>query len=248
MPTRQAAPSENLCRISFFFACGDLNQRVTRWGIRRLEDLAWVLPDITVREIVVSYCHSRQLNDLAGRLAHLSSSGSAPAALPLHLEAEGVPPVCGYGLVTPEQIAAWLAHRIGEVERLTDELPTIAVLVCEDQAVKPIAEALDRALADRNIRAVACPDGQARGQDNDVRVFDVQHIKGSEFEAVFFVGVDLLSTREPDLFEKYLYVGATRAATYLGLTTAASTLPEPVTSLSHLFVDDWRRERLAGVR
>jgi hypothetical protein len=92
--------------------------------------------------------------------------------------------------------------------------------------VKPIAEALDRALADHNIRAVACPGGQARGQDNDVRVFDVQHIKGLEFEAVFFGGVDLLGTREPNLFEKYLYVGATRAATYLGLTTAASTLPE----------------------
>ena len=28
---------------------------------------------------------------------------------------------------------------------------------------------------------------------NDVRVFDIQHIKGLEFEAVFFVGVDRLA-------------------------------------------------------
>jgi len=51
-------------------------------------------------------------------------------------------------------------------------------------------------------------------QDNQVRVFDVQHIKGLEFEAVFFVGLDRLAKREPDIFAKYLYVGATRAALF----------------------------------
>lgn len=42
----------------------------------------------------------------------------------------------------------------------------------------------------KNIRAVACSRGHLAGQDDDVHVFDVQHIKGLEFEAVFFVGVD----------------------------------------------------------
>ena len=32
----------------------------------------------------------------------------------------------------------------------------------------------------------ACPDGKVVGQETAVRVFDVQHIKGLEFEAVFF--------------------------------------------------------------
>jgi hypothetical protein len=55
---------------------------------------------------------------------------------------------------------------------------------------------------------VPCLLGQLAGQDNDVRVFDVQHIKGLEFEAVFFIGIDRLAERQQDLFEKYLYVGA----------------------------------------
>ena len=59
------------------------------------------------------------------------------------------------------------------------------------------------------------------GQDSDVRVFDVQHIKGLEFEAAFFLGIDRLARTLPDLFDKYLYVGVTRAATYLGLTCDA---------------------------
>jgi DNA helicase IV len=55
-----------------------------------------------------------------------------------------------------------------------------------------------------------------------VRVFDVQHIKGLEFEAVLFVGLERLAQRYPDLFEKYLYVGATRAAMFFGMTTGTT--------------------------
>ncbi|HAZ8153761.1 TPA: ATP-binding domain-containing protein [Escherichia coli] len=51
-----------------------------------------------------------------------------------------------------------------------------------------------------------------------MRVFDIQHIKGMEFEAVFFVSIDQLATLHPALFGKYLYVGITRAATYLDVT------------------------------
>jgi DNA helicase IV len=77
-------------------------------------------------------------------------------------------------------------------------------------------------------------------KDNDVRVFDVQHIKGLEFEAVFFVGIDKLAARHPLLFDKYLYVGATRAATYLGLTCASVELPSKIKPLEDSFAASWR--------
>lgn len=57
-----------------------------------------------------------------------------------------------------------------------------------------------------------------RRRESNVRVFDIQHIKGMEFEAVFFVSIDQLATLHPALFDKYLYVGITRAATYLDVT------------------------------
>jgi tetratricopeptide (TPR) repeat protein len=59
--------------------------------------------------------------------------------------------------------------------------------------------------------------GLVVGDAREVRIFDVRHIKGMEFEAVF-VGIDRLAERIPDLFLRFLYVGVTRAATYLGLT------------------------------
>ena len=45
-----------------------------------------------------------------------------------------------------------------------------------------------------------------------IRVFDIKHIKGLEFEAAFFVSLDRLALLYPDLIGNYLYVGATRAA------------------------------------
>ena len=85
---------------------------------------------------------------------------------------------------------------------------------------------------------VACPNGQVIGLENDLRVFDAQHIKGLEFEAVFFKDVDLLAEMYPELFDKFLYVGATRAATYLGLT-CSGTLPAVISELRSMFVSGW---------
>jgi hypothetical protein len=118
-------------------------------------------------------------------------------------------------------------------------MPSIAVLVNGEEFVGPLATELDTMLRSLNVRAVPCRDGQAVGQDTDVRVFDVQPIKGLEFEAVFFVGIDELAEGAPRLFDKYLYVGATRARTYLGLTCSGNALPEKIAKLEDQFVRDW---------
>lgn len=66
----------------------------------------------------------------------------------------------------------------------------------------------------------------------------MQHIKGLEFEAAFFVSLDQTIQKHPDLFPKYLYVGATRAAMYLGITFNGKIHPN-VETLSGHFQSDW---------
>jgi UvrD-like helicase family protein len=127
----------------------------------------------------------------------------------------------------------------GAGTRVKSTLPSIAILVNDEKEVAPIAEALNGALEGQNIKVVACSGGQVVGQENDARVFDVQHIKGLEFEAVFFVGIDQLAEQNPDLFDKYLYVGTTRAATYLGLSCAGARLPNKIEQLQDAFVESW---------
>lgn len=221
-----------------FFACGDFNQRVTNWGTRSPDEIKWVVPDIATRTVTVAYRQSHQLHNLARQLVVLSGGSEDDAILPTFTDNEGVLPVLAEGMANLGDAASWLADRIVKIEDFVRELPSIAVLVSTEVEVLPLAAALGGALVDHNINVEACPEGRVRGHDGAVRVFNVQHIKGLEFEAVFFVGVDRLARTYPDLFDKYLYVGATRAATYLGLTCEAG-LPSRMAPLEGLFGRDW---------
>jgi len=156
------------------------------------------------------------------------------------MDSSGVAPALLEYVSAPDAVVAWLADRIREIERFVGQLPSTAVFVNSESEVSSVAEALNQALGEHNIQVVACREGQAVGQESSVRVFDIQHIKGLEFEAVFFVGVDQLASLHPALFDKYLYVGTTRAATYLGVTCQGS-LPPAIEGLRSHFCQDWQQ-------
>lgn len=225
-------------RLRSFFACGDFNQRLTTWGSRSIEQLKWVFQDIDIREINVSYRQSRQLNELARAIIKTTVGSDQGVTLPPYIDSEGLSPVLLEGGSERVLVINWLAQRIHEIERLVNQLPSIAIFVDNEADVQPIAEALKAALVNENTEVIACTNGQVMGKDNAVRVFDIQHIKGLEFEAVFFISIDLLAERQPQLFDKYLYVGTTRAATYLGVT-CEKELPAAIASLNPIFVSDW---------
>lgn len=221
-----------------FFACGDFNQRITRTGIRSNEQLRWVLPSLAVKSVQLVYRQSRKLNAFAEALLRLQGGDlTALGKVPEESTHEGVDPVLLESSGNEDGIC-WIAERIKEVERTVRQLPTIAVLVNSEHEVKPMAERLSQYLEDINLSAVACEEGKALGEGTDVRVFNIQHIKGLEFEAVFFAGIDKLAEEIPDLFDRYLYVGTTRAATYLGLVCCGE-LPDQLRPLKNYFVTDW---------
>lgn len=70
-------------------------------------------------------------------------------------------------------------------------------------------------------------------------IFEVEHIKGLEFEAVFFMNIDELSVTVPELFKRYIYVGATRAATFLGLTCSGGAMPAGMSEIAANFDEFW---------
>lgn len=221
-----------------FFACGDFNQRLTTWGSRSLDEMRWACPGIGDQTIHISYRQSTQLNELAKGIVRLGGGDDSAMDLLEGVDNDGVPPVLVEGVSATADLASWLADRVREIEAFVKSLPSIAVLVMSEAEVEPLAHALSERLADHNIKAVPCRDGQTMGNENDVRVFDIQHIKGLEFEAVFFVGIDRLAAEQPELFDKYLYVGTTRAATYLGMTCQES-LPAALDALRPMFAVRW---------
>lgn len=223
-------------RLRSFFSCGDFNQRLTAWGTRSGDDLKWILGEFDYREISFSYRQSKHLRALSQAIINGSSEAPTMAEQSPY-ENVGVPPVLKENIMM-EDVAYWLAERIIEIETFLGQLPSIAIFVNSEQEVPLLAEKLRIELRHQNIQVFACKDGQAIGQTENVRVFDIQHIKGLEFEAAFFVDLDLLASLHPELFDKYLYVGATRAATYLGIT-CHKMLPQNIESLRHHFVDSF---------
>ena len=225
--------------ISSLFLCGDINQRLTPWGIKSNEAIDWIGTGIQRKTITVSYRQSRRLVDLAKQVATIGGSQAADIILPDRLDVEGVSPVWQTDLRDHAATAEWLTQRIHEIDHLmVQKATTIAVLVNDEEHVEPLALELNDRLEEISLSAVACKDGKVVGNDRDVRVFDIRHIKGLEFEAVFFVDLDQTIARHPDLFSKYLYVGATRAAMYLGVTFRGDVPPQIETLVQH-FERDW---------
>jgi hypothetical protein len=229
-------------RLRSWFACGDLRQRITANGLQDRSELDWLNGtagiQIDIREIDIGYRQSHRLRNLADALAALDPSGEATTKAPRGSEEADVWPLLGEGL-SEGKLGAWLAERIDEVERAIGRLPSIAVFVDGDDLIDPLVRATESILAERNIPIVGCKEGRVVGDAREVRVFDIQHIKGLEFEAVFFLGIDGLAQRIPDLFQRFFYVGVTRAATYLGLTCGGA-LPERLEPVrSHFRTDTW---------
>ena len=222
-----------------FFACGDFNQRLSDWGTRSVAEIAWVDSGIDIKRVTTDYRQSRELGEFARRIVRIGGGADYDVVLPAHADREGVPPVLAENVRNKADVGVWLANRVIEIESFVGQLPSIAILVPEEEQVVPIAQALGEALSEHNVKVVACSNGQVIGQDNDIRVFDVQYIKGLEFEAVFFSDVGRLVDVYPSLFDKFLYVGATRAATYLGLTCSGA-LPAAISDLRSIFSPKWR--------
>lgn len=222
-----------------FFLSGDFNQRLTSVGIRTEGELRWAAPRIDVHSISISYRQSRKLAAYARALARLQGAHVSERA-PEYGEHDGVIPVMECNLDSPEKCASWLARRIVEIERLSQgRLPTIAVLVEDKLAADRLAPALGNELIAMNLKAKAYSSGDAIGQSNEVRIFPVGDIKGLEFEAVFFLDVDHLAEAEPELFDRYIYVGSTRAATFLGLTSSGSALPMALAHSDLVYGRSW---------
>jgi len=227
--------------VRSWFACGDFRQRITMHGYSNREELAWIasraeLPEIEARDISTGYRQSFRLRQLTHALE---------SAAPLAPESAGdleddIDPLL-FENTADTKLADWISERISEIEQAIGRLPSIAVFVNGDHQIDPLVELVRPRLAAHNIAIVGCKDGRVVGDRQEVRVFDVQHIKGLEFEAVFFVAIDQLYRRVPQLFERFLYVGVTRAATYLAIT-CEGVLPDPLERVrAHFSTGTWAK-------
>lgn len=234
--------------VRSFFACGDINQRMTDEGLCSIEDIKWAVPvaDDSIINLRTVYRQTKVLHYLGQMLLRLNKSAVEDRSTSNEeVEYEGIQPAfCEY-CESAEREAHWIAERIAEVFNLCNgDLPTIAIFVPEKKIVEEFADLLEQspAIQRNSLRVKACPDGAAIAPDIQIGVYPVDKIKGLEFEAVFFSDVDVLHDSHPGQFAQYLYVGATRAVQFFGMTSKEG-FPLVLSDIRELFGQDWNQHQ-----
>ena len=223
-------------RFNSLTLCGDLMQRLTDCGLAQWESLNTLIPSGRVESLKRCYRQSPRLLAVATELYQLSVGQPAPFVSAYdESDYDQIPPLLLQHAAESGAMAVWLCERIIEIYQIHQgKLPSIAIFVPQEKNIAPLYEAIADTLAENSIIAEPCPGGRILGNQAKVRIFSVAFIKGLEFEAVFFLHLDTMHEQSPGLVDKFLYVGLTRARTFLAVTSAAA-LPSAVAPIKHHF-------------
>jgi len=197
---------------------GDLMQRVTETGLREWSDTESVCRVYNRCELNTSYRQTERLFNIARDL-YKHATTLEPKFKSAYPSRPEDPPALSHKSTKENPAPYWLVERICEIFALgNNHLPTTALLVPTQAEVEPLRTALYPLLHANGIELDATYGGQNLGDTARVRIFSVEHIKGLEFEAVFYVGLDRMAEIHKDLIDKYVYVGLSRARSFLGVT------------------------------
>lgn len=197
---------------------GDLMQRVTQSGLTDWGECEFISESLKKHELIISYRQTPVLLEIASKL-YENVIGQKPPFHSHNVDDNQDPRPLKYKVEHNENLGEWIAGRVQEIYEINgSKLPSIAVFVPEESDIDPTCQIIEEKLNEISIDVEKCKEGKVLGTDSKVRIFSVEYIKGLEFEGVFFLGIDAIHDKTPDLLDKYLYVGLTRATTFLGVT------------------------------
>lgn len=218
---------------------GDIMQRLTKYGIKSWEEYMKLYLNTSLHKIKLSYRQTDYLIKIA-KVIYEHNTGNQLEIVPAYQASEHDPkPLVFIGSDFENKID-WITKQIIAINKAYEnKLPSIAILVHDAETLKKYENALSHQedLVDNGIKVVSCPDGKMLGNVTDIRIFEMKYIKGMEFQAVFFIDIDMHSSSQADLLDRYLYVGVSRASFYLAITLNEK-LPERLLYLEDMFYEE----------
>jgi|GEM_PF-3926714 len=216
---------------------GDLMQRVTSFGLTGWDECKYISDNFEEHHIDKVYRQSPKLLKIA-EILYEENIGHPPPFNSAFLNDENDPDPLKFNSENDEKLGEWIVERIIEIYNLNNRrLPSIAIFVSEDTDINRIHNILEEPLGEHAFEIEDCPGGRIFSNEGKVRIFSVKYIKGLEFESVFFVDLDRMP---PELIDKYLYVGLTRAASFLAVTFN-NNFPKQISYIEKCFIEgDWR--------
>ena len=219
---------------------GDLMQRVTDFGLNRWEECKIISPSIEIHKIQKVYRQSPNLLKIAEILYETNVGEKAPfhSAYP---ERSKEPEPLKFDTTGSQDVGQWISDRILEIYLIHGgKLPSTAIFVAQDDQIPDAIKTIQNSLEENSISIKGCPRGEILGSEGKVRIFSIKYIKGLEFESVFFLNINEIASTHPKLFDKYIYVGLTRAASFIGVTYERK-FPEKIRNIEPCFSDStWR--------
>jgi hypothetical protein len=199
---------------------GDLMQRMTASGIDNWKALDHLFPQVQVERLTISYRQSSTLLELASKL-YENVTGVKPDFKAYIPKSKAEPQPVIVKKDSDDDVSDWLESQIIKVYTMYgNKIPSVAIFAESDVAVTKLAKVLQNSdrLLDVGITVRYSTSDSELVPDSQVCVFNIKNIKGLEFEAVFFANIDCLDVHDNELLQKYLYVGLSRAAYYLGVS------------------------------
>jgi hypothetical protein len=217
---------------------GDLMQRMTSEGLVKWESVIDFLGDGDVRKLTVSYRQSAGMLDTAKELYEIATGNKAEFTSYTEYSPYEPKPLVKK-IYSLEDKVAWIAKNILSIYETYDgKIPSIAIFVPNDTSVVILKDALTNCdlLADIGIEVKGVTKDGALVDKTQVNIYNIETIKGLEFEAVFFIDIDKIENSNPEMILKYMYVGISRAAYYLFISFE-SELPKGLESFDK-FIND----------
>ena len=212
--------------------CGDMMQGMTTYGIKSWDELDSVIANQAPFEMKTSYRQSKKLLELAINLSKdtLDETPNFKA----YMQSSRVP--APLACINENELykIEWISKRIEEVNRAyAGTLPSIAIFVTDKGYIPHFIENLQATVFFKS-NGIKIYDGTIANDatDKHICIYPISEVKGMEFDVVFFHNIDKTDA-ERDLLKKYIYVGLSRAAFFLGIT-----MVEEDTEISRYFSKD----------
>ena len=198
--------------------CGDMMQRLTAYGIKSWEELNGIVPFPVVVDLKTSYRQSRKLLEVAKQM--YEDTISQKPSYKAFMTSKKVPEPLVFVDTDENTKIKWIAKRISEVYRAYGEqLPSIAIFVNDKGYISKFIANLQETdfFKSKNIKVTDGTDDKAITDDNHISVYPIDVVKGMEFDVVFFHNIDNAYV-DTERLKRYIYVGVSRAAFFLGIT------------------------------
>ena len=197
---------------------GDIMQRITGRGLQSWEELDGIINKPQKFPLTVSFRQSSKMLKIAQQL-YKDTTGKDPNYT-ADMKLQSVPDALAYVSNSENAKLEWIEERISQIYDIYgDRLPSIAIFLNDHEQTFNFARKLNSYdfFRDHNIKVIVGSEGETLAKPNQVRVFSIDKVKGMEFDVVFFHDVDQ-SPYPEDLIKRYIYIGVSRAAFFLGVT------------------------------